>query len=83
MVSLILVGIAPNFWVALAGRALGGALNGNIGTKGMTAYARAAYNINLNSAIYARIVIDLRSCSGRSYWNSTANANYLQLLEAC
>ncbi|KAF3027711.1 hypothetical protein E8E15_007076 [Penicillium rubens] len=31
MVSLILVGIAPNFWVALAGRALGGALNGNIG----------------------------------------------------
>ncbi|KAJ5981628.1 hypothetical protein N7499_009320 [Penicillium canescens] len=31
MTSLILVGLAPNFWVALAGRALGGALNGNIG----------------------------------------------------
>lgn len=31
MTSLILVGVAPNFWVALAGRALGGALNGNIG----------------------------------------------------
>lgn len=31
MASLILVGMAPNFWVALAGRALGGALNGNIG----------------------------------------------------
>ncbi|KAJ5757830.1 uncharacterized protein N7511_006524 [Penicillium nucicola] len=29
--SLILVGLAPTFWVALAGRALGGALNGNIG----------------------------------------------------
>ncbi|KAJ5199621.1 Tetracycline resistance protein TetA/multidrug resistance protein MdtG [Penicillium cf. griseofulvum] len=31
MASLIMVGMAPNFWVALAGRALGGALNGNIG----------------------------------------------------
>lgn len=31
MVSLIMVGTASNFWVALAGRALGGALNGNIG----------------------------------------------------
>jgi MFS family permease len=31
MLSLLLVGFAPNFWVALAGRALGGALNGNIG----------------------------------------------------
>lgn len=31
MVSLLLVGLAPNFWVALFGRALGGALNGNIG----------------------------------------------------
>jgi MFS family permease len=31
MASLILVGIAPNFWVAVAARALGGALNGNIG----------------------------------------------------
>ena len=29
--SLLLVGLAPNFWVALAGRLLGGALNGNIG----------------------------------------------------
>ncbi|CAG8007482.1 unnamed protein product [Penicillium olsonii] len=31
MLSLLLVGLAPNFWVALLGRALGGALNGNIG----------------------------------------------------
>ncbi|CAG8376275.1 unnamed protein product [Penicillium salamii] len=31
MLSLLLVGLAPNFWVALIGRALGGALNGNIG----------------------------------------------------
>lgn len=31
MTSLLLVGAAPNFWVALFGRALGGALNGNIG----------------------------------------------------
>lgn len=29
--SLLVVGFAPNFWVALAGRLLGGALNGNIG----------------------------------------------------
>ncbi|KAL2869947.1 major facilitator superfamily domain-containing protein [Aspergillus lucknowensis] len=29
--SLLLVGFAPNFWVALLGRALGGLLNGNIG----------------------------------------------------
>ncbi|KAJ5577812.1 uncharacterized protein N7459_006776 [Penicillium hispanicum] len=31
MISLLLVGLAPNFWIALLGRALGGALNGNIG----------------------------------------------------
>ncbi|KAJ5716802.1 hypothetical protein N7488_002448 [Penicillium malachiteum] len=31
MLSLLLVGLAPNFWIALIGRALGGALNGNIG----------------------------------------------------
>ena len=31
MISLLLVGFSPNFWVALFGRALGGALNGNIG----------------------------------------------------
>ncbi|XPS73770.1 hypothetical protein M3J09_005906 [Ascochyta lentis] len=29
--SLLLVGLAPNFWVALVGRIVGGALNGNIG----------------------------------------------------
>lgn len=29
--SLIMVGFAPNIWVALAGRATGGFLNGNIG----------------------------------------------------
>lgn len=29
--SLIVVGLSTNFWVALAGRFLGGALNGNIG----------------------------------------------------
>ncbi|KAF1921008.1 major facilitator superfamily domain-containing protein [Ampelomyces quisqualis] len=31
MSSLLLVGFAQNFWVALAGRIIGGALNGNIG----------------------------------------------------
>nr|POE89837.1 putative membrane protein [Quercus suber] len=29
--SLLIVGFSPNFWVALLGRILGGALNGNIG----------------------------------------------------
>jgi MFS family permease len=29
--SLLLVGFATNFWIALAGRIVGGALNGNIG----------------------------------------------------
>jgi MFS family permease len=29
--SLLLVGFAQNFWTALAGRIIGGALNGNIG----------------------------------------------------
>jgi predicted MFS family arabinose efflux permease len=29
--SLLIVGFAPNFWVALVGRFVGGALNGNIG----------------------------------------------------
>lgn len=31
MVSMIIVGFASNIWVALAGRAIGGFLNGNIG----------------------------------------------------
>lgn len=31
MISMLLVGFAPNYWVALLGRAIGGALNGNIG----------------------------------------------------
>ncbi|KAJ4406102.1 hypothetical protein N0V91_004773 [Didymella pomorum] len=31
IISLLLVGFAPNFWTALAGRIVGGALNGNIG----------------------------------------------------
>jgi len=31
MLSLLMVGFSTNFWVALFGRALGGALNGNIG----------------------------------------------------
>ncbi|PYI06260.1 MFS general substrate transporter [Aspergillus sclerotiicarbonarius CBS 121057] len=31
MLSLLVVGFASNFWVALLGRALGGILNGNIG----------------------------------------------------
>ena len=31
LLSLLVVGLAPNFWIALLGRALGGALNGNIG----------------------------------------------------
>ncbi|KAL4813376.1 major facilitator superfamily domain-containing protein [Aspergillus spinulosporus] len=31
IVSLLIVGFAPNYWVALLGRGLGGLLNGNIG----------------------------------------------------
>lgn len=31
VVSLLLVGFSVNFWMALVGRCLGGALNGNIG----------------------------------------------------
>lgn len=31
LVSLLMVGFAQSFWIALAGRALGGFLNGNIG----------------------------------------------------
>lgn len=30
MISMIMVGIAPNIWVALLGRSIGGLLNGNI-----------------------------------------------------
>jgi predicted MFS family arabinose efflux permease len=29
--SLLVVGLAPNFWVALCGRIIGGLLNGNVG----------------------------------------------------
>ena len=31
LLSLLVVGFAPNFWIALLGRVLGGVLNGNIG----------------------------------------------------
>ncbi|KAF2147717.1 MFS transporter [Myriangium duriaei CBS 260.36] len=31
ILSLLIVGFSPNFWIALLGRALGGFLNGNIG----------------------------------------------------
>jgi MFS family permease len=31
LLSLLIVGFAPNFWIALLGRILGGLLNGNIG----------------------------------------------------
>jgi len=31
MLSMIMVGFAPNIWIALVGRVLGGFLNGNIG----------------------------------------------------
>ena len=31
IVSLMSVGFSTNFWMALVGRALGGALNGNMG----------------------------------------------------
>lgn len=31
LISLLVVGLSPNFWVALAGRIVGGFLNGNIG----------------------------------------------------
>jgi len=31
LLSLVMVGFAPNIWVALLGRSIGGLLNGNIG----------------------------------------------------
>lgn len=31
LISLLIVGLSPNFWVALVGRVVGGFLNGNIG----------------------------------------------------
>lgn len=31
MLSLLIVGFAPNFWIALLGRIVGGLLNGNVG----------------------------------------------------
>lgn len=31
MLSLLIVGFAPNYWIALMGRIIGGVLNGNIG----------------------------------------------------
>ena len=31
LLSLLVVGFATNFWIALLGRSLGGILNGNIG----------------------------------------------------
>lgn len=31
IMSLLIVGLSTNFWMALAGRALGGLLNGNVG----------------------------------------------------
>ncbi len=31
MLSLLIVGLSSNFWLALLGRALGGLLNGNVG----------------------------------------------------
>lgn len=31
LLSLLVVGFATNFWIALLGRTLGGILNGNIG----------------------------------------------------
>ena len=31
MLSLLVPGLAPNYWIALMGRALGGMLNGSIG----------------------------------------------------
>ncbi|KAL8784909.1 MAG: hypothetical protein Q9195_008846 [Heterodermia aff. obscurata] len=31
IVSVLIIGLAPNVWVAILGRALGGALNGNVG----------------------------------------------------
>jgi len=31
MISLLIVGLSTNFWVALLGRCIGGFLNGNVG----------------------------------------------------
>jgi MFS family permease len=31
VLSLLIVGFAPNFWIALLGRIVGGLLNGNMG----------------------------------------------------
>lgn len=30
LIALLILGLAPNFWVALAGRIIGGLLNGNV-----------------------------------------------------
>lgn len=39
MLSLLIVGLSTNFWVALLGRIIGGALNGNAGRHALIMYA--------------------------------------------
>jgi MFS family permease len=43
MIALIILGLAPNFWVGLAGRVIGGLLNGNIAVIQVPTYLSAVY----------------------------------------
>ena len=38
MIALVILGFAPNFWVGLAGRVIGGLLNGNIAVIQVSTY---------------------------------------------
>ena len=44
--SLLVVGFASNFWIALAGRLLGGVLNGNIGVVSSTKSLSLTHHAN-------------------------------------
>lgn len=43
MIALIILGLAPNFWVGLAGRVFGGLLNGNVAVIQVSAYLTAIH----------------------------------------
>ena len=43
MIALVILGLAPNFWVGLAGRVIGGLLNGNIAVIQVPTYFSAVH----------------------------------------